>query len=353
MDLDGDKVINDLKHTKEQTPSSSAKKIKFWDFIKIALALCLLGFVVSNTDLQQLLSLRYRISLQWLGVAFVFFCIMTILKASQYHFLIGRKLPYLRVLGVVVLQNAISNFVATSAGIASQLALMSAEKNVRLSRAAFSFLIAKLGDLIAVSIFLLISSFAVWPRIKPVHGIVITVLVLVVLIVALFMFLLLMREYFVVYIKRVLAFVKVDRFALVQRGIALMEDLALQDPKKILRLALYGTVYAIVYMLATIAWNYARYRMFSLTLGMDMITFVVSTLQYASWIPVSVFGGLGISETLSVYLFGLFGLDKSEMAAVLIGSRLVFYLMNAISLLYLPLDALLNRNINNSSSVND
>jgi uncharacterized membrane protein YbhN (UPF0104 family) len=94
----------------------------------------------------------------------------------------------------------------------------------------------------------------------------------------------------------------------------------------------------------SMAWGYTRIRMFSLDIDIATTTFVHSSLQIASWIPVYVLGGLGVSETLSVYLFGLFGESAVEIAAVMIGVRLVFYIMNAFSLLYLPVETVVRAN---------
>jgi uncharacterized membrane protein YbhN (UPF0104 family) len=62
-------------------------------------------------------------------------------------------------------------------------------------------------------------------------------------------------------------------------------------------------------------------------------------------------GGLGVSETLSVYLFGLFGKNPVEMAAIMIGVRLVFYIMNAFSLIYLPVETVVHANIQKGDNV--
>ena len=59
-----------------------------------------------------------------------------------------------------------------------------------------------------------------------------------------------------------------------------------------------------------------------------------------SIVPIQVFGGLGVSEAASLVLFGLFGFVESELAAVLIGMRILFTLTNLAALLYLPAYAL-------------
>ena len=68
-------------------------------------------------------------------------------------------------LSIVVIQNAITNFIATGAGIASYLTMFTVDEGVRLRRAAATFMIAKIGDLIVVWSLLLISSIFVWGQI--------------------------------------------------------------------------------------------------------------------------------------------------------------------------------------------
>jgi uncharacterized membrane protein YbhN (UPF0104 family) len=137
---------------------------------------------------------------------------------------------------------------------------------------------------------------------------------------------------------------KLERFGLVRRGMDFLRSLAEQDQGRALRMIGAGTLYSLVYMVVIMLWTYARLRTFSLSLDMGAITFAGSILQIASWVPVYVFGGLGISETLSVYLYGLFGVDKAEIAAILLAGRLIFYLMSAATLLYLPAQALFQKN---------
>jgi uncharacterized membrane protein YbhN (UPF0104 family) len=315
-----------------------ARKVKFWDLLKVSIALILLAFVISSTDLHQIRLLWHKLSPAWMGITFLLFLLLTVLKASQYYFLVGRALPYSRVLGITIFQNAITNFVAAAAGIASQITLMTVEQDVRFGRAAFSFIVAKMGDLFAVSILLLISSFWVRSQVRPTHGIVLTLLTVSFVLILLFLLALFFRGRFEALVRKGLSFFKLDRFGFVQQGLFLMSKLVLQDRRDIIRLLLYGIGYSMLYMLVTIAWAYARFRTFSLTMDVGVITYVASILQFASWFPVFVFGGLGISETMSVYLYGNFGVNKPELAAILLGSRLIFYLMNGSMLLYIPLE---------------
>ena len=54
-------------------------------------------------------------------------------------------------------------------------------------------------------------------------------------------------------------------------------------------------------------------------------------------------GGLGITEVTAVYFYYFFGISQGEMSAVMLGLRAIFYLMNAVLLLYLPISAFLEK----------
>ncbi|MGA7604445.1 MAG: hypothetical protein WCA79_00855, partial [Anaerolineales bacterium] len=68
----------------------------------------------------------------------------------------------------------------------------------------------------------------------------------------------------------------------------------------------------------------------------SVVVFVNSWIQLISWLPIQVFGGLGVAETSQVYLYGLFGIPAAQMATVSVGLRVILYLFNLISLLYIP-----------------
>jgi hypothetical protein len=238
------------------------------------------------------------------------------------------------------------NFVATAAGIASYLTILGLEKDVKLGRATASFVLVKLGDLITVLFLLLFSSLLISPMPIAVMRIAIIISILVILILAFFFSIVVFRSRFVDFVKILVRWLKLDQLNITRRGLSYLDSIAGLDRRKIFRLILTATILSFIYMGLTMAWGYARLRMFSLVIGVEIVIFVLSLLQIASWIPVYVLGGLGISETLSVYLFGLFGENQVELAAVMISARLVFYIMNGISLLYLPIETMIRTNKN-------
>jgi uncharacterized membrane protein YbhN (UPF0104 family) len=66
-------------------------------------------------------------------------------------------------------------------------------------------------------------------------------------------------------------------------------------------------------------------------------------MQFISIIPIQIFGGLGVSELTLVYLFSLFGVTQVDIPAIVVALRALFYLFNLAVLVYLPVDALLNK----------
>jgi uncharacterized membrane protein YbhN (UPF0104 family) len=87
----------------------------------------------------------------------------------------------------------------------------------------------------------------------------------------------------------------------------------------------------------TYLWTYANLSIFHLRLGMMSVVFVSVMLQLASYFPIYVFGGLGITETTALYFWRLFEVPETTLASTLLGIRVVFYLFNLIPLIYLPL----------------
>jgi len=106
---------------------------------------------------------------------------------------------------------------------------------------------------------------------------------------------------------------------------------------------------SLIYMSITVLWGYARLRTFSFVVDFGIITLITCILQLASWVPIFVFGGLGISESISVYFFSAFGFEQSSVAAVLIAVRVLIYLMNALALFYLPIESFFTRTFHRST----
>lgn len=315
---------------------------KWKDALKILLALGLMALVLSRTSLTEILALRDRLSWTWLAASFVMFIAMTLVKALQYWVLLGRQTSYRKTLKIVIIQNALTNFVANTAGIASYLAMFQMEENVKVRKSGAVFVLTKAGDLLCMGLFLLISASFIWTRVPVLHQLVIFILVALTAGLTVFWIAIFMRQTFVGFLRRILQSLRLDRLSLIQRGLLALESLASQDTKTVTQTLVTGTALSFLYMLATMAYGYTRVQTFQIPLEFWAIIFVASLMQFVSVIPFQVFGGLGVTEVSLVYLYGLFGF-VDEIPAILVGLRVLFYIFNLILLAYVPLDSFFDR----------
>jgi uncharacterized membrane protein YbhN (UPF0104 family) len=313
------------------------------DLFKIALALALMVFVFSKTNLQNLLVLKDVLSWQWLWISLVFYGLLTLAKGLQYWALLGVQVPFRETLKIVIIQNAMTNFVTNTAGIASYMTLFKLEQNVKLRRTGLVFILTKAGDLLAMAFFLMLSSFYVWARVQYLQETVILLLLAVGGGLLIFWAAVFMRQGFVLQFKKVLHWLRLDRVGIVQRVLDMLDALVAQEQNTIVSALLRGTVLSLIYMTLTMAYSYARFQIFHVPADFWVIIFITSIMQFISIIPIQIFGGLGVSELTLVYLFSLFGVTQVDIPAIVVALRVLFYLFNLAVLVYIPVDALLNK----------
>ena len=321
---------------------SELSKKSLWNTIKFLLAIGLVIFVVKKTDFAQIALLSQRLSWTWLAFRTIFFVLLVLLKSFQYYSLIG-GIRYKNVLNVVVWQNAISNFISNSAGIASYMTMLKAEQNVKLTRSGFTFIIVKFGDLLIIALYLIISAITVWEEIEPLHSLTILLVLGILSGLSIFLITILLRERFVNFIERVLIKLKLDRFSLIIKGVKLLQSLAQENQQVIFSLLKTAIWTSAIYMSATMAYAYTIVGMFNLPVSIWASIYITTLLQLISFVPIQVLGGLGVSDLTTVYLFGAFGINQAEMSAISLGIRALFYLMNAMILLYIPINALIQK----------
>lgn len=344
--------LNKISHVPDsdkRAQGRNARLSSFWNVLKILLAILLVAYVLSKTDLRQLFALRSSIHFGWLGTALALYILLTLLKALQYYFLIGRRVDYPQVLNIVVVQNAISNFIATSAGIASYLTLFRVEQDVKLSRAAIAFLLTKVGDLISIWLFMFVSSLPIWPQVNILHGLIILLLAVIGTAIVLFFLAVFLRLKFIALLSWFVEKLKLSRLGLINRLMDLLVGMAEQEHRFVFRMVGIGVLFSLIYMAVTMIFIYAGFQTFAFDIGILPVVFVNVFLQLISYLPIQIFGGLGVSETSSLYLYGILNFPQAELAAVLIATRLLFYLANLVVLLYLPLHALFFNRISGRS----
>jgi uncharacterized protein (TIRG00374 family) len=325
----------------EDSSPPAPRKLSLWSLAKIILGLGLVVFVVSRTSWAELVSLLSRVSPFYLAATIILFLLLSLLKALQYHVLMPGKVPYPQALSVAIAQNAVSNFVATSAGVATYMTMLKVEQHVKLSRSASVFVLIKIADLVSLWLGLLISLVFVRKQIGTSYPLALSVLVLVAIGLVILGLGLLGRRIFASRIQAIFERLGLVKLGIVRRLSDFLNAVAEFDQGELLRLLAAASRLSFLYFVVTIAWTYASLHTFALQVSVWQVAFVTAMLQLLSIVPVQVFGGLGVSETASLYLFSLFGFTYSELAAVLIGIRLLFYATNLLALLYLPLYALL------------
>lgn len=327
-----------MKSSSDLNPASKNSNNRLvGNLLKMLLAAALVWFVLSKTDLAQLLALQERISLPWLVAGFLLFVCMTMLKALQYYYLIEPRVEYPHVLNVVVIQNAVSNFIATGAGIASYLTLFRVEQGVKVRRAVLVFLLAKVGDLISIWFFMLISSLLLWRQIIDFQNWIVLSLVFLGIVIVLFFLAVLFRQSLAKVLSQILEKTKLLRIGFIAKIMDFFFSLTNQNQAFIFRMVGIGSAFSLIYMTVTMMWLYASLMTFSFQIGFLPVVFTNTFMQLVSYLPIQVFGGLGVNEATMLYLYGIFPVSQPELAAVLIGVRILFYLMNLVVLLYLPI----------------
>jgi uncharacterized protein (TIRG00374 family) len=308
-----------------------------WNFLKIVLALGLVIYVLSRSEPSKLISALQNASVFWLLISVVLYLLLTLLKALQYYVLMRGRLTYLQVLNVIVWQNAVSNFFLAGAGVAAYITLTRLEHEVKISRSVTTFILTKIGDLIAIWLVLIISSSLVWSEIGVLQTPVFLLIAGMGCVILFFFLTILLRQRFILLIDRFLKSARLSKVRLIEDGMNFLQGLANIGQNRVL--ATFGMLllYSFMYLAVTICFIYANLAIFHVQPQVPAVMFVSVLIQLVSYFPVGVFGGLGITETSALYFWSFFEIPQDILAPALIGIRLIFYLFNLIPLIYLPL----------------
>jgi hypothetical protein len=320
--------------------SDRRKTSPVWNTFKLILAIGLSVFVLSRTNLSDLAETLRNASIPWLVVSVALFILVTLLKALQYYILMRRDLSYSQVLNLIIWQNTISNYFLTSAGIVTYITMTRLEHEIKVSRSVTIFLLTKAGDLTAIWVMLLVSTGLLWSRLGVLQALAVFLILAIGLAVLAFFLTILLRRRFVVFLGTILDRMGLSKFEFVSQALKHLHSLADMEQIKILRI--FGTMLlcSFAYLGATLAWSYANLAIFNLFMQPTPFVFVFALIQLVSYIPVTVFGGLGVTESGFLYFWKFFNVAPEVLAPVMIGTRFVFYLVNLIPLIYLPLYAI-------------
>jgi uncharacterized membrane protein YbhN (UPF0104 family) len=312
--------------------------VRFWNLVKIALALALAALVVSRTNPAELAALHGRLSVPWLLTGLMAFLAGIAAMAWRYWLLIGRRIGFRQTLRLVVVQTVVGNLVATSAGAASYVALLRGQHRVQVSNGLASLLLARFGDLLALLAALALSSWALWGPITPLHWLTFALLGAGLAGISTAALALVFRRHCLRLARALYARLRLHRLPVAARALAGFDALVTLDVRQWLGSLLpaaAGT--ALVFALA-FAYSYCSVRTFGVPMSGWAVLFVLTLTQFMVLVPVQVLGGLGVYEVTGLYLYTLLGAGQAEMASALLGMRLVFYGANLVAWLYLLVD---------------
>jgi len=306
-------------------------KDRLFLLLKIVLAISLFAFLATHTDITTILGLCVRIRWPWF-VGMLFSLGATVwFTALRYRVLIGRNCSFGSFLRIVIYQNATSIFIAAAAGIASYVALVYAKHGVKPRRGVASVAVAKIADLFCLGLILLSSFLAVAGSV-PGFGPTVVTLAVVTSVLSVGSIVLWYAPRTKFWAAASQSSGPVLRF-LIPRGVAaLIDELLRSDPLSAKEFARFAS-YSLLVNLFSFAGFYCNMKMFSVAAGCAPVVFVSAIMQLVGVIPIHVFGGLGVCDIPSMYLYGLFGVPKGDIAAVLIGSRIVVYAIYGVVLL--------------------
>lgn len=310
-------------------------KRKWINVAKIALAVALVIALLLNTSLSQIREVFREIAPGWLIASALIFILVTLTKGWQYHLMVHDKLSYASVLNVILFQNVVTNLLAAGAGIVSSFALFTVEHGLKPSRVLGMFLLIKLGDLIQIWLFLLVSGWLVWDTVVVLQPVVVLALIGIAAGIGVLSAAILLRQRFLAVFRAVLSSLRLDRFSVVVRVKDALEALATSDSAFLVDAVRRAVLGAFVYMLVNLLYLFALTRAFNFEIGLLPIAFVNSAQQLVAYLPIQVLGGLGVNDASAVYLFSLFGYATSQLIAILLGWRIFAYLVNAALFVYL------------------
>ncbi len=310
-----------------------------WTLARLGLAVALATVVAANVHAQDLVTLWRNLAWPWAAGAALSFWLVCLMMSLRVWQLLDRRVPVSALLELTVIQTVTGNLIASSAGVASYIALLMGRYGITLGWSLWTVLLTRFADGLVLLSCLAITSAFLWGAIEPLHW-PLTLLIGGLAIGALGLSLLFARRRQVLQgTQRLLLATGMERAPVVGNVIARLTETPYLSLHPTGSHAATQLAYSGAVMLAQFAYSYCSLRMFGVTLDPGVVLFVLTFNLLVAMVPIQILGGLGIVEVTSLYLYGLFGIGGDSLAPVLLSGRAAFYLINLVTLLYLPLGA--------------
>jgi len=299
-----------------------------WQMVKVAIAFGLIGIVISEVNLESFADLWKRVSVPWFVLSILAFYTSIWLMARRYWLLIGPQVAFYDLLHFVLYQNLVGNLITTVAGAAWYVGILRNQRNIGISTSVSSLMVARFGDLVTLLVSLTIAALIVWREISTVH-LAVAVLVFVVTGIAVCGFVLFAFRHLLFQLGTAI----LDRYQLKQNPFvhscvdALTECVNQKVTAHPVSFA-WVSAYSILILGSMLLFAYSSLQIFGVHIEIWPVIFVVTFTQLLSFLPIQVFGGLGLYDFTYLYLYGLFVVERSEFAAVIVGLRVCYYLAN-------------------------
>lgn len=320
--------------TRSANPERRATS-RLWMLAKLTLAVVLIAAILWRTNPRDLARIWQQISVPWLVASMVTFYGSTWLMTLRYWYLLRKQLAFRDLLGLVIVQTVMGNLIATSVSTVSYIGVLRGKHQVLVRAGVASLVLAKLGDLLALLLILVVASGMAWPDIPQLHELILA-LALTMLGVLLCAGLAgLFRARMVLALRRALVRLRLHHLPFLQRLVKSFDALA--QPSAGLR-SLLGPALGSSALLwcNMLLFAYCGVRTFDASLGLVPVALAVALTQVVAIVPIQVLGGLGVFDVAYTYVYGLFGMPYATAAAIVIGLRVLFYVFNGLLLLHLP-----------------
>jgi uncharacterized protein (TIRG00374 family) len=303
-------------------------KHAIWQVVKFFLAFGLIAIVISEINVESVAVLWKRISVSWFLLSVFAFYASIWFMARRYWVLIGTQIEFHDIFHSVLYQNIMGNLVTTAAGAAWYVGTLRNQHKIPITRSVFSLVAARFGDLVTWLVSLSVATLLVWRHI-PMLRFMVTLLISLLTGGALVgVMMMVFRGRLVAFARTILSKFQFQRKASVRRFLETLTVFLNQEAHEYVRSISAFTTYSVLTVGSMLLFAYSSLQIFGVRIEIWPVVFVVAITQIISFLPVQVLGGLGLYDLTYLYLYGLFGVDRSEFAAVIVGLRICFYLAN-------------------------
>ena len=153
------------------------------------------------------------------------------------------------------------------------------------------------------------------------------------------------RVAFIKFVEKLFIKFSLNKFSRLVELFDYLKSLSNINFKESFPIFLYVAGISVIIICFSISNSYFLNLAFNIKISIWAIIFMVSLQRLLSLFPIFVFGGLGVLDVTSLFLYGLFGFTQEEIAPIVLGSRILVYFLYSILLLLLPINRLISSQI--------